>query len=431
MDGGLVLVLLVGLFLLLVVMRLPVAYAMIVSVVAVLLLLPEVSLKVVAAQMLSGINIWPLLSVPLFLLAGDLMLRGGTAQPLVAAVQSLVGRSPGGLAQTGVLSNVVMAGMTGSDIADVSAIGGVLLPSLKQARYPPGFSAAVIAGAGAIAPLVPPSVALIVYALVTNTSIRKLFAAGAVPAGLLVAFLLVTVYVEARRRNFPREPGVPLKVAARRWLLATPSLVLPIIIIGGILGGVFTPVEASAVAVVCALILGLFVYRGLTLVTLGSAFVASAKTSSGILMIIAAASLLGLILSIFNIGSALTTAITSVSPSPIVFLLVINVVLLLLGAVFESAPIIVIVVPLLMKSVEAFHIDPVQFGVMVVFNTLVGLMLPPFGLAMFVVCRLATITVGEYTREVAPILFVMLAVLAIISLVPEVTLLLPRLLHTQ
>jgi tripartite ATP-independent transporter DctM subunit len=313
----------------------------------------------------------------------------------------------------------------------VSAIGGVLLPSLKQARYPPGFSAAVIAGAGAIAPLVPPSVALIVYALVTNTSIRKLFAAGAVPAGLLVAFLLVTVYVEARRRNFPREPGVPLKVAARRWLLATPSLVLPIIIIGGILGGVFTPVEASAVAVVCALILGLFVYRGLTLVTLGSAFVASAKTSSGILMIIAAASLLGLILSIFNIGSALTTAITSVSPSPIVFLLVINVVLLLLGAVFESAPIIVIVVPLLMKSVEAFHIDPVQFGVMVVFNTLVGLMLPPFGLAMFVVCRLATITVGEYTREVAPILFVMLAVLAIISLVPEVTLLLPRLLHTQ
>jgi tripartite ATP-independent transporter DctM subunit len=430
-DASITLALLVGLFLLLVAIRLPIAYAMIVSVVAVLFLIPGISMKVVAAQMLTGINIWPLLAVPLFLLAGELMLRGGTTRPLVAAVQSIVGPVPGGLAQTGVVSHVLMAGMSGSDIADVSAIGGVLLPALKQAKYPAPFSAAIIAGAGALAPLIPPSIALIIYGLVTNTSVARLFAAAAVPAGLLILSLLTTVYIVALRRNFPREPRVSLATTAHRWALAAPSLLIPVVIIGGILGGIFTPTEASAVAVVCALLLGLFVYKGLKIRQLPSAFVASAKTSASVLMIIAAASLLGLILTIYNVGPPLTEALTSSVPNVFVFLLTINVVLLLLGAIFEAAPVIVVIVPLLLKSVEAYHIDPVHFGVMVVFNTLIGLMLPPFGLAMFIVCRLANITIGQYSREMIPILLAMLVVLALVTFVPQVTVALPDALHIR
>ena len=423
--------LLSAVFLALIVLGVPIAYAMLLAGLSVLVFIPGISIDAAASQMLNGINNWPLLAIPLFILAGQLMTRGGVTQRLVDAVRPVTAYIPGGLAHTAVISNMILAGMTGSDVADVTATGAVLIPALKRAGYSVPFAATLIAGAGGVGPLVPPSIAFILYGAVTQVSIPRLFMAGAIP-GLLLGFaLMIMAFVVALRHPQPHEISPPLRQIVRLWLAAVPGLSMPLVVIGGIVGGIFTPVEGSGVAVVCALALGLLVYRGIRPSDLLSVLSDAAKASAAVLMIIAGASVLSLIVSTYQVAPHIAVLFAAIAPNEVIMLLVVIVGLLILGTLLEMPACIILIVPLLLPTVYHFGIDPARFGVIAVMALLISLRLPPLGLIMFVVCRIGNISTAEYTRSMWPVLMTMMIVLLLITFVPAITLTLPAVLHTR
>jgi tripartite ATP-independent transporter DctM subunit len=425
------LMLLLGIFVAMILSGLPVAYAMISSSIIILLTRHDISAAVIPSQMLNGINEWTLLAVPLFLFSGNLMNEGGLTTRLVDAVQGVVGRVPGGLAHTAVGVNVFMAGMSGSDIADASATGSTMLPALKRAGYPAPFSAALIGGAAAMGPLIPPSIPLILYGLVTNVSVNRLFIAGAVPGLALALALMIYASVAARRNSFPRGPRIGPFEVLKRIVVASPGALLPLTVIGGILAGIFTPTEAAAVAGVVAILVGVFVYRELTPRRALRALTAAARDSASVLLVVAASSLFGLILTLYGGAEQLTSLLVAVAPNKWVLLATLNLGLLVVGAFFESTPVLVLVVPLLLPTLALYHVDLVQFGVVVVFNTLIGLIIPPGGLTMYLLCRLADIRVIDFMRASVPVVITMLFVLALLTYIPEISLWLPNTLHTR
>jgi len=424
-------VLLSAVFLGLIVLGVPIAYGMLLAGLSVLLFIPGISIDAAASQMLNGINNWPLLAIPLFILAGQLMTRGGVTQRLVDAVRSVTAFIPGGLAHTAVVANMILAGMTGSDVADVTATGAVLIPALKRAGYSVPFAATLIAGAGGVGPLVPPSIAFILYGAVTQVSIPRLFMAGAIPGLLLGVSLMIMAFIVALQHPQAHEASLPLRQIVRLWLAALPGLSMPLVVIGGIVGGIFTPVEGSGVAVVCALALGLLVYRGIRPSDLPNVLSDAAKASAAVLMIIAGASVLSLIVSTYQVAPHIASLFAAIAPNEVILLLAVIVGLLALGTLLEMPACIILIVPLLLPTVYRFGIDPARFGVIAVMALLISLRLPPLGLIMFVVCRIGNISTAEYTRSMWPVLMTMMIVLLLITFVPAITLTLPTMLHTR
>lgn len=420
-------VLLLGLFLLLLFLDVPVAFA-IGAPTALLLLLfrPDIPMTVVNARMLQGTDSFPLLAVPFFLLAGDLMSTGGITRRLVNLAMALVGPIAGGLSHVVVVTNMVMAGMSGSALADTVATGSVLIPSMKQAGYPARYSAAIVAAAGTIGPIIPPSVPFIILGLVANISIARLFLGGALPGTIMGLALIATGYALSRRRGYRREAGVNLRQFLRVAWEALPALGMPLIVFGGILGGVFTPTEASAVAAVYALLVGLFVYRELHLRDLPDLFLQAVRVTASVTFIIATASLFAWLLTIYQVGPQLTHALARFSTDPLVFLLVVNVFFLIVGCFMETLSALLLFVPILMPSVRALHVDPVHFGVMVTLNLMIGLLTPPFGMSMFVTSKLAEISVAEFAQEALPFIGTLIMVLVLIMLVPGLVLWIPN-----
>ncbi len=411
------------------VLGLPIGHSMIVASIFYLLLTGG-DLGTAAEQILNGLfNSYVLLAIPLFILAADLMNIGSLTDRLLRFCLVLVGRFRGGLGHVNVVSNMIFAGMSGSAIADAVGIGRIIIGMMtKEGRYPVSYAAAITASAAIIGPIIPPSIPMVLYALISDTSIGFLFLGGVVPGLLLGAgFMGINTFI-ARRRDYPVEPPIPLREIPKTAISAFPALMLPVILLFGIYGGVMTPTEGAAAAAFYALIAATFLYRAVTWKQLYEAILTSGKATTSIGMLIAGALVFNYVVTIENIPASLARFMAAYHLSAAGFLLLINATLLVLGCLLESSTILLVVVPVFIPTAKALGIDLVQFGVVVVVNIMIGLLTPPYGLLLFVVANMTKQRLGSIVREAAPFIVMAILVLALITAVPEACLWLPRLL---
>ncbi len=382
-----------------------------------------------AEQLLNGTySSFLMLAIPLFILAATFMSTGSVMDRLLRFCNAIVGRFPGGMAQVNVLQSVVFASMSGSALADAAGSGKLMQVMMtREGKYTPGFAAALTAVSSVIGPILPPSIPLVLYALVSGTSIGYLFLAGIVPGLLLSAVQMIQIYVLAKRRGFPVEPKVPLRDMPRITREAFPALMLPVILLGCLYSGVTTPTEAAGVAAAYALLIAAGLYRSMGWRDLYESLLTSARMSISIGMLIAGALVFNYVITSENIPATLSVALKGLDLSPLGFLLLVNLVLLVLGAFLEGSTIILIVLPVLLPTATALGIDPVHFGLMAVLNIMIGLVTPPYGLLLFMMMKIADVSLGVLLREVFPFLVAMLGALALVTVWPDMVLWLPRL----
>lgn len=383
-----------------------------------------------AEQLLNGTyGSFLMLAIPLFILAAAFMSAGPIMDRLLKFCNAFVGRFPGGLAQVNVLQSVVFASMSGSALADAAGSGKLMVSMMtRDGKYTRAFAAALTSVSAVIGPILPPSIPLVLYALVSGTSIGYLFLAGILPGLLLGAVQMTLVYVQAKRRGFPVEKPVSMREIPRITFEALPALMLPVILLGCLYGGVTTPTEAAGLAAAYALLISLTIYRrDVGWAQMHEALVSSARVSISIGMLIAGALVFNYVITVENIPANLSVILKGMELSPLGFLLLVNLLLLLLGCFLEGSTIILIILPVLLPTAVALGIDPVHFGVMAVLNIMIGLVTPPYGLLLFMTVKIAEVSMGELLKEVWPYLLVMLGALAIVTFWPGMVLWLPRL----
>ena len=406
---------------------LPIGHSMIAASIL-YLLLAGLDLGTAAEQILNGLfNSYVLLAIPLFILAADLMNIGSLTDRLLQFCLVLVGRFRGGLGHVNVVANMIFAGMSGSAIADAVGIGRIIIGMMtKGGRYPVAYAGAITASAAIIGPIIPPSIPMVLYALISDTSIGYLFLGGFVPGVMLGIGFMVTNAVIARRRNYPVEPPIPVREIPRITIRAFPALMLPVILLFGIYGGVMTPTEGAAAAAFYALFASTVLYRAVTWGQLYDALLASGKATTSIGMLIAGAMVFNYVVTIENIPASLARMMSGQAFSPLMFLLAVNVILLVLGCLLEGSTILLVVVPIFIPTAKALGIDLVHFGVVVVVNIMIGLLTPPYGLLLFVLANMTKQPLGAIVREALPFILMSIVVLAIITVVPDSILWLPR-----
>ncbi|PLK69137.1 permease [Rhizobium sp. TH135] len=397
------------------------------------LLLSGADMGIVAEQFLNGMySNYVILAVPLFILAAELMNIGSMTERLLSFCNVLVGRFRGGLAQVNVVQSIIFAGMSGSAIADAAGTGSMMQKLMTDGgRYTPSFAAALTAVTSVIGPIIPPSIPMIIYALVSDASIGYLFLAGMVPGLLMAVLQMVQVAITARRQNFPVEAPVPLREIPGVTWRALPALFMPVLLLGCIYSGVTTPTEAAALAAAYALLVSAVLYRSIRWNALYSALLTSGKTTASIGMLIAGALVFNYVITIENIPESIKGILTSWDMSPVVFLIFVNILLLLLGCFLEGTTILLIVVPVLIPTAQALGIDLVHFGVVVVVNIMLGLVTPPYGLLLFIVAKISGAPLRDIVRDAWPFILWMVLCLVVITFVPETVLWLPRLLGYQ
>ncbi|MCW5651844.1 MAG: TRAP transporter large permease [Ramlibacter sp.] len=382
-----------------------------------------------AEQLLNGTySSFLLLAIPLFILAATIMSQGSILDRLLRFCNAIVGRFPGGLAQVNVLQSIVFASMSGSALADAAGSGKIMQALMtRDGKYTPGFAAALSAVSAVIGPILPPSIPLVLYALVSGTSIGYLFIGGVLPGLLLGAVQMGLIYFLARRRGFPVEPRVPLREMPRITREALPALMLPVILLGCLYSGITTPTEAAGVAAAYALLISVGLYRSMGWADLYDTLLSSARLSISIGMLIAGALVFNYVITSENIPATLSVLLKGLNLSPMAFLLLVNLILLVLGAFLEGSTIILIILPVLLPTATALGIDPVHFGVMAVLNIMIGLVTPPYGLLLFMMTKIANVSLAVLVRETLPFLAVMIAALALVTVWPDFVLALPRL----
>jgi tripartite ATP-independent transporter DctM subunit len=368
------------------------------------------------------------MAIPFFILAGELMNAAKITDKLVGFADIIVGRLKGGLAHVNIVTNMFFAGVSGSAVADASAIGSFLIPMMKEKGFDDDFSAAVTASAAVMGPIIPPSIPMVIYGLITGTSVGALFLSGFIP-GVVVGFGLMGVaYVIARKRKYPtRERRLTLHEISKITLLALVPLFMPVIILGGILGGIFTATEASAVAVAYALLIGFFAYRTLELKVLPEIFISAAKTTGVVFLAIACSNIFNWALVIEGMPQTMAAFATKHIHSTWVLLMAINIFLLFLGCLMDATAIMLITVPTLIVITNQFGISPVHFGCIVVLNLMIGLITPPFGLCLFIGCGIARINLETIVKAIWPFLIVEVIVLLLVTYVEPVSMFIPRL----
>lgn len=405
----------------------PVAFSMLSSSLTFMILKGDIPLMVSAQVLVGGIDLFPLLAIPFFILAGALMDTGGISSRLVSLAISLVGWIRGGLAMVVIVAEYIFSGISGSTPADVSAIGSILIPAMKRAGYKAETAVAVVAAAASMGILVPPCIAMVVLGVLANVSVGALFIGGFLPAAVIALMLMALIYIQAVRGNFPREAKPTPRTLVRTFAQALVPMTMPVILFGGILGGITTPTEAASVAVVYGILVGLVFYREIKLRDLPKILADSAVTTGVVMFLIGAASLLAWNLTREGVPNLLSAAITTVSTSPWIFLLVSNVMFILLGAVLEGLPVLIIMVPLLMPLVQQFGIHPIHYGIVTIMAVGIGVFLPPVGVCFFIACSIGKTKLIPSTQAFFPYLLVLIAGLLVITFFPEVTLVLPRL----
>jgi tripartite ATP-independent transporter DctM subunit len=408
---------------------LPVGHAMIAGSVL-YLWLAGLDMGTAAEQLLNGMyTSYLLLAIPLFILAAEFMNSGSIMDRLLRFCNALVGRYRGGLAQVNVVQSIIFASMSGSALADAAG-SGKLMQSLmtRNGKYTASFAAALTAASAVIGPIIPPSIPLVLYALVSDTSIGYLFFGGIVPGLLIGLVQMGLVAFMAKRRNFPVEPRVPLRDLPRVTWEAFPALLMPVILLGCLYSGVTTPTEAAAVAAAYALLVSAFLYGSVRMRDVYRSLLASARITISIGMLIAGALAFNYVITVENVPRTLAAMLKAYELSPLAFLLAVNLLLLVLGCFLEGTTILLVIVPVLLPTAQLLGIDPVHFGVVAVVNIMIGLITPPYGLLLFMMVKIAGVPLKDLVREVMPFLAVMIGALALITLVPGLVLFLPRLL---
>jgi tripartite ATP-independent transporter DctM subunit len=406
---------------------LPIGHAMLAGTILYLLLAGQ-DMGTVAEQLLNGMYTnWIILAVPLFILSAELMNVGSMTERLLRFCDAFVGRFRGGLAHVNIVQSIIFAGMSGSAIADAAGTGRMMQNMMtRDGRYTPSYAAALTAASSVIGPIIPPSIPIVLYALVSDASIGYLFLAGVVPGVLMGLAQMAIVAVTARRRNFPVEAPVPLRKLPGITLRAFPALLMPVVLLGGIYGGVMTPTEAAAVAAAYAFAISILLYRSLSPRQTYDSLLASARSSASIGMLIAGALAFNYVVTIENIPETLRAILAGFELSPTGFLIVVNVILLVLGCFLEGTAILLIVVPVFIPTAMSLGVDMVHFGIVVVVNIMLGLITPPYGLLLFIMTNIAGVPLRHIVRDVMPFLLAMIAALVLVTFVPEISLWLPR-----
>ena len=379
-------------------------------------------------QMFNGVNSQTLLAVPFFVLAGNLMNGGGVTTRIFDFAASMIGHKKGGLAHVNVLASLIFSGMSGSALADAGGLGQLEIKSMKDAGFDEGFAGGITAASCIIGPLVPPSTPLIIYAVLANQSVEKLFMAGFLPGLLTTAALMVMCAFLAHKRNYPSEPKRSWGYRMYSFKKSFWALLTPVIILVGIFTGYFTPTEAAVVAALYTMILGFFVYKELTLKSFFKICLDSIKTSGTIVLMILGVTLFQFVISREQMPQAIATFFVSNVNSKLMLLLMINIVLLLLGTCIDALPLQMILVHILLPAVMAYGVNPIQFGVVVIFNLMIGILTPPMGTALFVVSRVGNIQFKTLVKGVLPFLIPLIITLILLNVFPQITLFLPTLL---
>ncbi len=417
-----------GAFVILLVMGVPVAFCLGLSALATLFYL-DIPLVVAFQRMAAGIDVFALLAIPFFIFAGELMNQSGIAEKLVRLAKSMLGGLKGGLGHVGVLSCMLFGAVSGSAVAGVSAMGSALTPIMRKDGYDDDFAVNVTATASTTGLLIPPSHNMIIYSIAAggSVSIVSLFLAGIVPGILLGLALMVVTYLIAAKRGYPSGAFPGWRQLGVAFLLAAPGLLSAIIIVGGILSGVFTATESSVIAVVYTVIIAVFVYRSLSWRGFVTATRNAVKTTAIVMLIIAAASAFGWLMAVAEVPLRMSEALLAISDNPIVLMLIINLMLLVLGTFMDMAPLIIITTPIFLPVATQLGMDPTQFGVVLILNLGIGLVTPPVGSVLFVGCSVGGIPIERSVRTIWPFYAAMIAVLLLITAFPSISLGLPGL----
>ncbi|AGP78422.1 MAG: TRAP transporter large permease [Alteromonadaceae bacterium TMED7] len=381
----------------------------------------------IAQRMAGGLNSFALLAIPFFVLSGLIMGRGGIAKRLIECAMALIGALPGGLALVNVVSCMLFGAISGSAVAATSAIGSFMLPEMKKAGYEPNFSAALTAAASTTGMLIPPSNILIVYAIASGgVSIAALFMAGYIPGIMVGLALMLVCFVYAKMKGYPLSPRLPLKVVVEKTVAALPSLFLIFLVIGGIVGGVFTATEAGAIAVVYSLLLAVVFYKEVDPKTLPDILLKAAETTAIVMLLIAASTAMSWLLSFENIPQTLSNALLSLSDNPLLILLLINLLLIVVGAFLDMTPAVLIFTPIFLPVAVELGMSELHFGIMLVLNLSIGLCSPPVGAVLFITCAIAKTKLENIIRPLIPLYIAMFVVLMLVTYVSWFSEALPR-----
>ncbi len=391
------------------------------------LLIVDIPLTIIPQRMFSGINSFVLLCIPGFILAGNLMNAGGITERIIRFTNDLVGHIRGGLGLANVGSSMGFAGISGTALADTASIGAVMIPAMKKEGYDANFAAAVTSSSSTVGPIIPPSLPLIIVGTLASISIGDLFLAGAIPGVLLGVGLMITAYIISVKRNYPKKERKPIPVILKSFVGAFWAILMTFIILFGILGGYFTPTEASIVAVVYALIVGLFIYRDLSVKQLPKIILDSMVSTASILMLVGFANLFGWILVSERIPVLVADTILGITQSPILVILLILALLIFVGTFMETIAALVILFPVLLPVASSVGMDPIHFGVVMVLALIIGLSTPPVGVCLFVASSIGKVSIWDTTRALIPFIMVSFFVLLLVAFIPELTLYLPSL----
>ncbi|NWG02027.1 MAG: TRAP transporter large permease [Syntrophaceae bacterium] len=408
------------------ILGIPIAFVLGLTSFVALLYSGTIPLLLMPKEMFSGTDSFPLLAVPFFILAGNLMNAGGITKRLINFCNILLGYVRGGLALVNVVASMFFAGITGAAVADTSALGSILIPAMTEENYDRDFSAAVTAASSTVGPIIPPSIPMVILGTVGELSIGALFLAGVIPGIMVGLSLLGVSYIISRRRNYPKGRIKTIKEFFFGLKDAILALLMPGIIMGGILGGIFTPTEAAVVAVVYALLVSFLIYREIRWRDLHKILVDSIVTTSIIMLVIANSAIFGWILANQQVPQAFAHIFLSISNNKWVILLLINIFLLFVGTFMETTASLIILTPILLPLAVKVGIDPIHFGLVMVLNLVIGLITPPLGVCLFIACSIAKITLEQIVKAILPFLIAVIAVLFIVTYIPQLSLWIPQ-----
>lgn len=387
-------------------------------------------LELVGQRMVYALDSFPLVAVPIFIFVGNLMNQSGITERIYRFSSALVGRIHGGLAQVNIFASLVFSGMSGAALADIGGLGRIEIKAMTSHGFKREFAGALTCASAIVGPIFPPSIPLIIYGSVTNVSIVQLLVAGIVPALICVAMLMITVAILAWKRDFPRAERWPTRQElGTSFLQALPALLTPVLMISGMLIGWFTPTEAAAVTVAYVIFISALVYRTLTWQHLKVSAYETLKSTSAILVIVSAAALFGWIMAVENIPQTVARELLTLSKDPLMLLLIVNLLLLVVGMFLDSTTATLLVIPIIAGPLHLAGVDPVHLGIVAIFNLMLGLLTPPMGLALFLISDIAKVSMRAVLKEMLPLYIPLVGTLAIITLFPELTLWLPKMLR--
>jgi C4-dicarboxylate transporter DctM subunit len=405
----------------------PIAWSMAIAAAVYMAFGPHVPLQGLVQRMIGGIDTFPLLAIPFFILAGNLMNTGGITDRLVRFAKALVGHITGGLAHVVVVSNMIMAGMSGSGVADAAGSGAILIPAMKKVGYGVPFSAAIVGAAATIGPIIPPSIPFVIYGSIASVSIGRLLLGGAVPGVLMGIMLMIFVYFIAKKRKYPSEKRASWRELVQATTHAIPPLGMPVIILGGIIAGIMTPTEAAAAGAAYAFVLGFFIYREITWSQIPKVVIESVIGTASIVIIMSAAQPFSWILTYELAPQKVLAIFENMNMAPWLILLVINGAMFVIGCFMESLSVMIMSVPVLLPLLQHAKIDLVHFGIFFILNCMIGAITPPVGTMMYVVCALGKVSIIEFAKEVWPFVIALVIALLIVTYVPILSLWLPNL----